>query len=127
MLQYSNGKSIDGKAAKYLTDGWVSANTKNFGKYWLEVDTTAPKISPAYYNGIKLKRATKIELRIADATTSVKQYRATIDNRWIPMEQNGKKFVYAFENTLKPGRHTFKITATDENGNTGEYAFTFMR
>ena len=127
VLMYNDGKKDDAKAAQPIDNMWYKASVRNFGNYWLDIDTTPPVIRPLHKNGANLSHAAKISFIIKDATTSVRAFRGTIDGKWGYFEPHGSDFFYEFDEYCKKGRHELEMTAEDENGNKAVVKTTFIR
>jgi hypothetical protein len=127
VLMYSDGKDVDGKAATFSDQGWYKASVRNFGTYWLYVDTTAPRITSTVKNGANLSKAKQITLTAKDAITSVSKFTGRIDGKWVCFEQHGSSFFYEFDEHCPAGRHQLSFTAQDENGNEATFEMNFTR
>lgn len=127
VLMYNDGKDENGRAATFSDQGWYKASVRNFGTYWLDVDTTAPRITSAIKNGANLSKAKQITLTAKDATTSVSKYAGLIDGKWVCFEQHGSSFFYEFDEHCPAGRHELTFTAQDENGNEATFEMNFTR
>lgn len=126
-MKYSDGKSENGRAATSVDKGWYTASVRNFGAYSLVADTVAPVINPAMKSGSNLSKASRVSFTIKDAVTSVKQYRAELNGKWIVLEQHANNFFYEFDSRCPKGKNTMVITAGDENNNTRKLVYTFTR
>lgn len=124
----NNGKSEDGSAVQQDDKGWYKGMVRNFGEYRLVADTTAPVIT--LDTKTINSKTTRIYFSVKDALTSVKKLEATLENGdWLLFEptMNGK-FYYRFDDgKCTPGKHTLKVTATDENDNKRTYTLNFTR
>lgn len=127
VLISSDGKSIEGKAAKSIEEGWYSASVRSFGEYWLDVDTVAPKITCNVKEDANLSSAKKIAFFAKDDITSVKKFSGFIDEQWVCFEQRGNMFFYEFDEYCKPGEHQLVFVAQDENGNSNSFTLHFTR
>lgn len=126
-LMYTDGKDEEGSATTFSDKGWYKARVRDFGTYWLNIDTTAPVIKSIQKNGANLAHAKQIMFEVKDAATSVKTYRGELNGKWICFEQHGSKFFYTFDEHCPRGKHELLFTATDENGNSAEYRLGFTR
>jgi hypothetical protein len=124
---YTDNRDEEGRAAVFSDKGWYKASVRNFGTYWLGVDTTPPVIRSMQKNGANLSRAKQIVFEIKDAATSVKSYSGLLDGKWILFEQHGSRFFYNFDEHCPRGKHELVLNAEDENGNGAEYTLTFTR
>jgi hypothetical protein len=127
VLMYSDGKSTDGSAAKADDNGWYKASVRDFGMYWLNIDTVPPVIKTAARNGANLAKAKQILFNVKDATTSVRSFNGYIDDKWACFEQHGSAFFYKFDEHCPRGKHKLVFTALDENGNSSTYTLNFTR
>ena len=126
-MLYTDGKDIDGRAATSADNGWYKAGVRNFGTYWLDVDTTAPVIKSMQKNGSNLSKAKQITFEVRDAATSVKTFSGYLDGKWICFEEHNHLFFYKFDDHCAKGKHELVFKAEDENGNTQTYRLNFTR
>jgi len=127
VMMYSDGKDEDGRDAKFTSQGWYEAKVRNFGTYWLELDTTPPAIRSAVKNNANLSKARRLTLTVKDEMTSVRSFNGKIDGNWVCFEQHGSSFFYEFDEHCGPGKHTLVFTAADENDNEAKYTLQFTR
>ena len=127
VFKYTDGKDEEGKAAKSEDDGWYKASVRNFGTYWLGMDTIPPMIKTALKNGVNLGKATHITLDVKDTMTSVKSFNGYIDNEWVCFEQHGNSFFYKFDEHCSKGKHQLVFKAEDESGNASTFTLKFIR
>ncbi len=127
VMMYTDGKDIDGRAATSADNGWYKAGVRNFGTYWLDVDTTAPVIKSMQKNGSNLSKAKQITFEVRDAATSVKTFSGYLDGKWICFEEHNHLFFYKFDDHCAKGKHELVFKAEDENGNTQTYRLNFTR
>jgi len=126
VMMYTDGKEKSGDAATGEM-GWYKAAERNFGTYWLDVDTTAPVIKSMQKDGAALSKAKLISFTIKDNMTSVKKFKGMLDGKWVCIEQHSDLFFYTFDEHCPKGKHKLVITATDENNNTATSTYTFTR
>ncbi len=127
VMMYSDSKDTDGRAATSTEKGWFSAAVRNFGTYWLDLDTIAPVIIPMQKNNSDLGAARQIAFDVKDETTSVSNFSGYLDGKWLCFEQHGKSFFYKFDEHCPKGKHELVFKAMDENGNTATTNLTFIR
>ena len=105
--------------------------TKNLGTYTLSTDTIGPKISATnFQDGKWLSKYRYLKLKIEDETSGIKNYRATINGKWILMEYDYKKksLVYDFNDAIiKETENNLKLIVTDNVGNSTTFETTFYR
>lgn len=125
-LCYSNGKKKSGKAAT-AEDGWHYATVRDFGQYWLELDTIAPTIKPLQKSGMVLGAKKEIRFVVSDNMTSVKSFTGTINGQWLCFEQHGENWFYRIDEYCPKGENKLQLSAIDENGNERKMQFDFTR
>ena len=111
-------------------DNVFTADVKEFGVYYVALDTVPPTIHPINISeGEDMTKDKKIQVKIGDAVSGAKSYRGTIDGKWILMEFDGKSgtLTHLFESNLKLGEHTFKLVVVDRVNNVSEVSYTFTR
>ncbi|RYZ97767.1 MAG: hypothetical protein EOP47_20925 [Sphingobacteriaceae bacterium] len=117
-------------ASGVYQDGYVKAECRFFGDYYIRVDTVAPVITPVNIrDGSNLRAVKSITLRISDNLSGLKHYAGKIDGKWVLVEHDYKTklFRYNFDADFQPGKHTFELTATDQMDNISTFTATFYR
>ena len=109
--------------------GWAAAHVRELGKFRLLTDQAAPQITPVgIKNAASLGRASRITLSVRDNRGIVKNFRATLDGKWIRFSNDkGRNFMYIFDARCGRGKHKLQVTAEDEAGNTAQRTFLFTR
>ena len=124
---YSDDKDEDGRATTIIDKGWYQAKVRNFGTYWLDIDTIPPVIKSLQKNNAKLTKAKQITFEASDDMTSVKSFSGYLDGKWICFEQHSSSFFYRFDEHCPAGKHRLVFTAEDESGNAAKYTLDFVR
>ena len=113
---------VDGKRRTYCGGtyryGRITANITELGSYTVCADTIAPKITPI--GSTSWRKQGRIVCRIADAETGIRDYRGTIDGRWVLFKYSSKNARLTCDlraEGIGPGRHRVEITVTDMRGN----------
>lgn len=105
--------------------------TKTLGNYTLLSDNQKPKIIKLYFKDHQwLTSATTLKVKISDIGSGIKNWKATIDDKWILMEYNHKKGILTYkfsDKKLVGSKHIFKIVVSDNVGNTSELSSTFFK
>ena len=127
VMMYSDGKDEDGRAAILEDNGWCKARVRNFGTYWLDIDTTGPEIISMQKNGANLGRAKQIAFDAKDDMTSLRSFAGFIDGKWVCFEQHSNSFFYKFDEHCPKGKHEVLFKAEDENGNVSTVHLKFTR
>lgn len=112
-------------AAKFH-QGYAVADIRTFGSYKVDIDTVPPKITPLQ-KGNNFSVLSKIQFKVTENLTSIKEFRATLDGNWICFARKGNIFAYTFDEKCPKGKHTLQIIAKDENDNEATYSIDFVR
>ena len=109
----------------------LSSSTKTLGTYTLATDVDNPKIRPInFQDGKWLSKYRYLKVKITDDISGIKNYRATINGKWILMEYDYKKnsLIYDFnDNIISETKNNLKIIVTDNVGNSSTFEATFFR
>jgi hypothetical protein len=111
-------------------DGYIKADARTFGDFYIKVDTVPPVIHPLdIKNGSNMAKLKCITLKIGDNLSGIKSYAGKIDGKWVLMEWDFKTRVlsYKFDNTITPGKHQFDLTVTDNKDNTSQFNAYFFK
>ena len=113
---------VDGKRRTYCGGtyqyGRITANITELGSYTVCADTIAPKITPI--GSTSWRKQGRIVLRIADGETGIRDYRGTIDGRWVLFKYSSKNARLTCDlraEGIGPGHHQVEIKVTDMRGN----------
>lgn len=106
---------------KTWRDKFLSAKTREFGKYAIIADTINPVISNLTISTQKNKFGNNgsISVKISDNESGINFYGGEIDGKWALMEYEYKmdKLIYYFSKNFTKGEHQIKITVKDKMGN----------
>ncbi len=111
-------------------DGYVKAQARTFGDFFIKIDTIPPRIIPLNIkNGVNLAKSKRIFLRISDNLSGVKTYSGKIDGKWVLMEWDYKTKVlsYTFNTDIAAGKHIFELTVNDSKDNSSHFTAEFSR
>ncbi len=111
-------------------NGFVKTRIREFGNYFVMVDTVAPVIEPVnIYENKKLKKQKTIKIKIKDELSGIKSYKGTINGRWILMEYDAKNdlLTYYFDNRTKAGKNIFRLEVKDKKENIANYKADFVK
>jgi hypothetical protein len=106
---------------------YYSINTRDFGNYYLAVDTIAPVITPINFTNNSIIKANSIRFTVKDNYTNIKKCEAFLDGEWILVGYKGSSHYYKVDERLTPGVHQLKIEATDEVGNVNTKVYTISK
>ena len=109
----------------------IVAYTKSLGTYILARDTINPTITPLGFNKNDwISGLTYLKFQIKDEQTGIKNYRATINGKWILMEPFNKNGVIRYnfdDNISNTTKNIFNLEVSDNVGNTSFYETVFYR
>jgi hypothetical protein len=125
-----NGKftSAGGKYEK----GWITADIRTFGNYAVRVDTVPPTILPlSIANKNSLTETDKIRFEIKDDLSGIGTIEGLIDGKWALFEYDAKNNLithyFDAERFELNKQHSFKLTVTDNKGNSSIYEASFQK
>lgn len=109
-------------------DGWMKADIKEFGSYFVLSDTIPPKISLLELENVSKNNV--IRIRISDAASGIQSWKGYIDGIWVLFELDGKTGTltcHLDRSSIKTKRnHLLKFQVTDACGNTQELSRDFF-
>ena len=112
-------------------DSIFYTTTKTLGNYSLLIDNQIPKINLLYFKDKQwVSNLKTLKVKINDAGSGVKNWRATIDGQWVLMEYNHKKKILTYnfnDKKLVGSKHIFKLVVSDNVGNTNQVSATFFK
>lgn len=120
----------------YYSDTYKHKNrfttkTRTFGKFELHSDTKSPTIKPVNFREKQwMSNHSSLVFEIDDNETGVKNYRATINGKFILMEYDYKtdRLVYDFsDDVISETENNLKIIVLDHVGNSSTFEGTFYR
>ncbi|RLJ76691.1 M23 family metallopeptidase [Pedobacter alluvionis] len=126
LIVNSNGSSQGG----FFENGYVKATPKNFGSFYIAIDTIAPRIIPVNISeGKNMAGLSKIFFKISDNLSGIKSFNGYIDGKWALMEFDTKTATlwHSFDERTASGKHTLELVVADMKENTRKYKVTFIR
>lgn len=111
-------------------DGWVKANTKVLGGFYVAADVKPPVITPLNItNGSNLSNKKVISFKIADNMSGIEGFRGTIDGKWVLFQYDAKKALlyYEFDKVFTPGSHELQLKVWDRKKNEKTVNYTFIK
>ncbi|MHA7059383.1 M23 family metallopeptidase [Aquimarina sp. M1] len=115
----------------YKKNNRFSTRTRTLGSYSLFTDENKPTIVPVNVSDKKwMSKADFLKIKIDDADSGVKSYRATINGKFILMEYDYKTgmLVYDFnDEIITETENKFKLIVLDKVGNNATFETTFFR
>lgn len=114
----------------YYEDGYVKATPRNFGSFFIAVDTIPPTVVPVNIsNGKQMSGISKMSFKIRDNLSGIKSFNGYIDGRWVLMEFDTKtaSLWHSFDDSTTSGKHAFELIVTDMKDNNRNYTITFYK
>jgi hypothetical protein len=109
----------------------IYTNTKLLGDFYLKYDSISPVIyHPSFYENQNIRKHKTLSIFIKDNESAVKNYYATIDDRWVLMEYEPKKNKLSFDLSdlaVHKKNHVFKLKVQDVLGNTKTFVSKFFK
>jgi hypothetical protein len=109
---------------------YLITKTRSFGKYFVSIDTIAPVIKQInVYNNKNISKQRNIGFKVSDDLSGIGKYQASIDGKWVLLQYDPKKkhLFYDIDSHFAKGKHTFKITVSDDKGNTSTETYNLIR
>ena len=129
IVVYKDDKgSISSRGGKF-ENGFIATRARDFGTYYVMVDTTAPKIKMVNLTaGKNMRSHKKIYIKITDNLSGISRFDTYIDNKWTETDYDAKTdmLIHTLDKNLSSGQHTFKIVVTDERDNRAEESDKFV-
>ncbi|RZK17837.1 MAG: M23 family metallopeptidase [Pedobacter sp.] len=126
-LIVSTGGSSQGGS---FDNGYLKANPKNFGSFYIAIDTIAPRIIPINIaNGKSMTGLSKMTFKISDNLSGIKSFNGYIDGKWALMEFDTKTATlwHSFDDRTASGKHDFELVVSDVKDNVRRYSISFAR
>lgn len=111
-------------------NGFVSADLRGFGSFYVVLDTVPPRITPINIsNGKSLAATSRIQFKISDNLSGIKTFTGRINGKWVLMEYDAKtaSLWHTLDDQTGKGKHDFQLTLTDMKLNTTEFNASFFR
>jgi hypothetical protein len=125
-----NGK-FTSAGGKY-ENGWITSEIRTFGNYAVRVDTVPPTILPlSIAKKTSLTEPEKIRFEIKDDLAGIGTIEGLIDGKWTLFEYDAKNNLithyFDAERFEMNKQHSFKLTVTDNKGNSSVYEGSFYK
>lgn len=109
----------------------LSTQVREFGNYGLIIDTVPPDITPVNFrDGQWISNNQTLQIKIEDALSGIKSYRATVNGQWILMEYEYKNNMLTHhfsDNVVTDTENNLILIVTDNAGNSSKFEATFFR
>lgn len=113
-------------------NGWITSDIRTFGNYAVRVDTLPPTILPlSIANKTSLNEPEKLRFEIKDDLAGIGSIEGLIDGKWALFEYDAKNNLithyFDAERFEMNKQHSFKLTVTDNRGNSSVYEASFQK
>ena len=125
---YKDIKGGEVSRAGKFENGFVNARVRDFGTYYIRIDTTAPVIKPVNVsNGKNMRTLKKLVFKISDNLSGIEGFDTYLDGKWVVTDYDAKtsSITHILDANLAAGEHTFKVEVRDERNNASEYTVKF--
>lgn len=126
LIVSKNGASQGGA----FDNGYVKANPRNFGSFYIAIDTIPPTLTPLNISdGKNMAGISKMSFKLRDNLSGLKSFNGYVDGKWILMEFDAKtaSLWHTFDGSIAPGKHSLEVIVTDMKGNNRNYSITFYK
>lgn len=111
-------------------NGYVKTKVRNFGSFFIAIDTLAPTIVPLNISqGKSMKGISKMSFKIRDNLSGLKSFNGYIDGKWVLMEFDAKTATlwHTFDHRTGAGKHTATLVVVDMKNNSKTINIDFYR
>ncbi len=113
-----------------LKDDFITSPVKYFGKFFITIDTIAPKIkSITFKRNATYNANDAISFKITDNLSGIKSYNGYIDNQWALFEYDQKEDLLSYridpERIQHGTKHLIEVRVIDDRNNTAIFKSGF--
>ena len=121
-------KRLSAHATSY-SDGWYTAQVRDFGQFTLAIDTTTPTVAPINFSGAKPLKGTTLKVKIGDNLSGIDSYHCYLNGQWILAEYDGKTAMLVIDahGKLRTGTNELRVEVTDGCGNVTNRRWTITK
>ncbi len=123
-IAYSTNNADYSYSGSIKDGNYITSKSRNLGYYKIMIDTIPPEIQEVNFtDGKNISKQHTLKIKISDEQTGIKNYRATLNNKWILMEYDSKKnlLFYNYDDRLTKGKNNYNLIVSDLVGNISEY------
>lgn len=111
--------------------GFVETKTREFGTYYIAVDTIVPRIVPEFRNGDSMAGQGSLSVKVTDDFSGVETWSAQLDGRWALFEYDPKndRLTHVFDDIRwETGcKHNLTLHVADAKGNRATFTASYFR
>ena len=111
------------------SNGFHTAQVRDWGEFTLAADTTAPTVHPVNFIEGKPLKTNILKVKIGDNLAGVETYHCYLNGSWILAEYDGKSATLFIDarGKLKSGTNRLRVTVTDGTGNTADKTWNLTK
>lgn len=127
VIAYDDGKGIKGTKTSHWEGKWLSARAREFGYFYVLLDTTPPRITALNAKQNQLLQGNTIKFTITDNLSGIVSYKGLLDGKWILMEYDPKinRLQCTLDQQVAAGEHLLRVTVVDDVQNEASYILKF--
>lgn len=127
LVQIKENGSVSAYKSTFA-NGWVSANPKELGTFYIASDTITPKITPTNFTPGQSTKNKMLTLKITDNLSGIETYNFYVDNQWIVADYDAKNDLISIDISKQvSGEHILKAVVVDAVGNKKINTFKFIK
>ena len=128
IVVYKDGTGATTSRGGKYENGFISCKAREFGTYYVKVDTSAPQIKPLnVIAGKNMRTYKKLLFKITDNLSGIVDFDTYVDDKWAVTDYDAKfsALTHTLDQNLTAGEHIFKVVVVDERKNRAEYTIKF--
>lgn len=129
LVAYYNYKDYKKALGGSVKDSFIHVKSRDFGTYFIDIDTIAPVITPVNISAGKNMRTAKvIQVKATDNFSGIDTYDAIVNGQWSVLEYDAKRrlFTYRIDEAVVAGENEIIFVIGDERGNVSQVDYRFQ-
>lgn len=113
-----------------LKNNYLTVFTRSFGEFYIDVDTTVPKIKSINISeGASMRSSSSIKFEITDDLSGILDWAGFVNGEWVLFKYDAKNDLlwYNFDDKTKSGKNTITLLVSDGVRNIAKYETYFYR
>jgi len=128
VVVFKDGAGATTSRGGKFESGFIVTKAREFGTYYVRLDTTKPQIK--ILNVVperNMRTYKKILVKISDNLSGISDFDTYIDGKWALTNYDAKSatITHTLDQKLSSGEHFFKVVVIDERKNVAEYSVKF--
>lgn len=128
VIAYVNGSKTSAQKTTH-SNGWFTAKVRDWGRFTLMADTTAPRIRPVNFSESKPMKSSQLRVKINDNLSGIETYNCYLNGQWILAEYDGKSATLTIDTAekTKGGANKLRIAVVDAAGNVADVTYIIRK